>query len=136
MPDRPGVAGRIFKALAEAAISVDMIVQNVSRGTTPLTDLSFTVDKPDLPKARKAIEAIQTEVGFQGVSTDENIGKLSLVGVGMKTHAGVAAKMFETLAAEGINIGMISTSEIKISVLVDLAKGEQALRAVHGSFLG
>ncbi|MGB7219406.1 MAG: aspartate kinase [Vicinamibacterales bacterium] len=137
VPDRPGVAGRVFKSLADAAISVDMIVQNVSHGTsTPLTDLSFTVDKPDLPKARAAIEALKAEIGFQAVSTDENIGKLSLVGVGMKTHAGVAAKMFETLAAEGINIGMISTSEIKISVLVELAKGEQALRAVHKAFLG
>ena len=137
VPDRPGVAARVFKSLAEAAISVDMIVQNVSHGSSqPLTDLSFTVDKPDLPKARAVIEALQADVGFQEVSTDENIGKLSLVGVGMRTHSGVAAKMFETLAAEGINIGMISTSEIKISVLVEAAKGEQALRAVHGAFLG
>jgi aspartate kinase len=137
VPDRPGVAGRVFTALANAAISVDMIVQNVSHGTsTRLTDLSFTVDKPDVAKARAAIEPLKTEIGFEAVSVDENIGKLSLVGVGMRTHAGVAAKMFETLAREGINIGMISTSEIKISVLVDLAKAEQALRAVHAAFLG
>src|SRR5260221_14246820 len=108
-----------------------MIVQNVSHGTsTPLTDLSFTVDKPDLPKARKVIEALKDEIGFQAVSADENIGKLSLVGVGLRTHAGVAATMFETLVAEAINIGVISTSEIKISVLTDPANGEQALRAV------
>jgi aspartate kinase len=137
VPDRPGVAARVFKALAERAIVVDMIVQNVSHGTaTPLTDLSFTVDKTDLAKARSVIETVKPDVAFQDVSIDENIGKLSLVGVGMRSHSGVAAKMFETLASEGINIGMISTSEIKISVLIDLAKGEQALRAVHRAFLG
>jgi aspartate kinase len=137
VPDRPGVAARVFKALAETAIIVDMIVQNVSHGTSmPLTDLSFTVDKPDLPKAKVVIDSLKEQVGYQEVSTDENIGKLSLVGVGMRSHSGVAAKMFETLANEGINIVMISTSEIKISVLIELASGEQALRAVHRAFLG
>jgi aspartate kinase len=137
VPDRPGVAGRVFSALAKAAISVDMIVQNVSHGSSrPLTDLSFTVDKPDVGKARAVIEPLKGDIGFAEFSVDENIGKLSLVGVGMRTHAGVAAKMFETLAQEQINIGMISTSEIKISVLVELAKAEQALRAVHRVFLG
>ena len=137
VPDRPGVAARVFKALADAAISVDMIVQNVSHGaSTRLTDLSFTVDKPDLPKARATIEGLKADVGYQDITSDENIGKLSLVGVGMRSHAGVAAKMFETLASEGINIEMISTSEIKISVLIELAKGDQALRAVHKAFLG
>ena len=137
VPDRPGVAARVFNALADKAISVDMIVQNVSHGTaTPLTDLSFTVDKPDLAKARTAIEGLQADVGFQEVTTDENVCTLSIVGVGMRSHSGVAAKMFEALAKEGINIGMISTSEIKISVLLELAKGEQALRAVHAAFLG
>ena len=137
VPDRPGVAARVFNALAAAAISVDMIVQNASHGSgTPLTDLSFTVDKPDLQKACATIDRIKAEVGFQEIATDENIGKLSLVGVGMRSHSGVAAKMFETLANEGINIEMISTSEIKISVLVELSKGEQALRAVHEAFLG
>jgi aspartate kinase len=137
VPDRPGVAARVFQALAAGAISVDMIVQNVSHGSsTPLTDLSFTVDKPDVQKARATIESLKADIGFQGATVDENIGKLSLVGVGMKSHSGVAAKMFATLASEGINIEMISTSEIKISVLVELAKGEQALRAVHAAFLG
>jgi aspartate kinase len=137
VPDRPGVAAQVFKALAAAAISVDMIVQNISHGSdTPLTDLSFTVDKPDVAKARRAIESIKGEVGYQEIAVDERIGKLSLVGVGMRTHSGVAAKMFETLAREGINIEMISTSEIKISVLIELSKGEQAVRAVHEAFLG
>ena len=137
VPDRPGVAAKVFKSLAAGAISVDMIVQNISHGSdTPLTDLSFTVDKPDVAKARGAIDSLKADVGFLDVTVDENIGKLSLVGVGMRTHSGVAAKMFETLAREGINIEMISTSEIKISVLVELSQGEQALRAVHEAFLG
>jgi aspartate kinase len=136
VPDRPGVAARVFNALASGAISVDMIVQNVSHGSgTPLTDLSFTVDKPDVQKARAAIDVLKADVGFQDVAVDESIGKLSLVGVGMRSHSGVAAKMFEALSKESINIEMISTSEIKISVLVELSKGEQALRAVHAAFL-
>jgi aspartate kinase len=137
VPDQPGIAAKVFKALAGGAISVDMIVQNISHGAErPLTDLSFTVDKPDVAKARAAIEGLKAEVGFQDVTIDENIGKLSLVGVGMRTHSGVAAKMFDTLAREGVNIEMISTSEIKISVLIKLEQGEQALRAVHEAFLG
>ena len=137
VPDRPGVAARVFRALADNAISVDMIVQNVSHGaSTPLTDMSFTLDKTDLAKARAAIDGLKADVAYQEVDSDEGIAKLSLVGVGMKSHSGVAAKMFETLAEEGINILMISTSEIKISVLIELAKGDQAVRAVHRAFLG
>lgn len=137
VPDKPGVAARVFRALADAAISVDVIVQNVGHDPAmPLTDLSFTVDKPDLAKSRDVIEGLKQEVGFREVTSDENIGKLSIVGVGMRSHAGVAARMFETLASEGINIGMISTSEIKVSVVIDLAQGEQALRAVHRAFIG
>lgn len=137
VPDKPGVAARIFKALADGAINVDMIVQNVSHGSgAPATDLSFTADKADLLKARKVIEGLQKDVGYREVLADEGIGKLSIVGVGMRSHSGVAAKVFETLAKEGINIGMISTSEIKISVVIDVAKGEQAMRAVHDAFLG
>ena len=136
-PDRPGIAARIFEALADAAINVDMIVQNVSHGTgMPATDLSFTIDKADLLKAQKVIDSLKPEVGFAEVNSDEKIGKLSIVGVGMRSHSGVAAKVFEVLAKEGVNIGMISTSEIKISVVIDLAKGEQAMRAVHTAFLG
>ena len=135
VPDKPGQAARIFKSLADAAISVDMIVQNVSHGTAA-TDISFTVDKPDLLKAQKVIAGLKSDVAYKDLSVDESIGKLSIVGVGMKSHSGVAAKMFETLAKESVNIGMISTSEIKISVVIELAKGEQAVRAVHKAFLG
>jgi aspartate kinase len=137
VPDKPGVAARIFKALGDAAINVDMIVQNISHGAgSPSTDLSFTVDKPDLAKALKAINELKGEIAFADVISTEDIGKLSIVGVGMKSHSGVAGKMFEILAHQGVNIEMISTSEIKISVVVDLAKGEQAMRAVHAAFLG
>jgi aspartate kinase len=102
----------------------------------PATDLSFTVDKPDLLKAQKVIDGLKPEVGFGQVIATDKIAKLSIVGVGMKSHTGVAGKMFDTLAREGINIDMISTSEIKISVVVDLTKGEQAMKAVHAAFLG
>jgi len=137
VPDKPGVAARIFKALGDAAINVDMIVQNISHGAgTPATDLSFTVDKADLLKAQRVIDGLQTEVAFGEVIATEKIGKLSIVGVGMRSHSGIAARMFETLATEDINIEMISTSEIKISVVIDLEKSEQAMRAVHAAFLG
>ncbi len=135
VPDRPGMAARIFKALANSAVNVDMIIQNVHAGSQPTSDLSFTVDKPDLLKARKVIDALAQEVGIREVVADENIGKLSIVGVGMKSHSGVAAKMFEVLAEEGVNIDMISTSEIKISVVIELSKGEIATRAIHRAFL-
>ena len=137
VPDKPGVAARIFKAIGDAAINVDMIVQNISHGAgVPATDLSFTVDKPDLLKAQKVIDGLKKDIGFGGVIAAEQIAKLSLVGVGMKSHTGVAGKMFETLASSGVNIQMISTSEIKISVIIDLAKGEQAMKAIHAAFLG
>ena len=139
VPDKPGVAARIFKVLGDATVNVDMIVQNISHGTPDkvgTTDLSFTVDKPDLLKAQKVIDGLKKELGFRDVLTTEKIGKLSIVGVGMKSHTGVAAKLFETLAKEGVNIDMISTSEIKISVVIDLAKGEAAMKAVHAAFIG
>jgi aspartate kinase len=136
VPDKPGVAARIFKALGDAAVNVDMIVQNISHGSgTPATDLSFTTDKPDLAKAQKVINDLKPAIGFGDVIATENIGKLSIVGVGMKSHSGVAGKMFEILANEGVNIEMISTSEIKISVVIDLTKGEHAMKAVHAAFL-
>jgi aspartate kinase len=136
VPDKPGVAARIFKALGDANLNVDMIVQTASHGGVAATDISFTLDKPDLPRARKVLESVRAEAGIKEVVADENIGKLSIVGVGMRSHSGVAAKMFETLANEGVNIQMISTSEIKISVVVDLGKGEAAMKAVHAVFLG
>jgi aspartate kinase len=130
------VAAHIFKAIADANINVDMIVQNVSHTPdAPATDLSFTVDKPDLLKATKVIDGLKSAVGFREALADEKIGKLSIVGVGMRSHPGVAAKMFETLALAGINIDMISTSEIKISVILDVTRAEQAMRAVHDAFL-
>jgi len=137
VPDKPGVAARVFKAIGDANVNVDMIVQNISHGSgKPATDLSFTVDKPDLLKAQKVIEGLKKDIGFAQVIATENIGKLSIVGVGMKSHSGIAGKMFDTLAREGVNIDMISTSEIKISVVIDLAKGEHAMKAVHAAFLG
>jgi aspartate kinase len=137
VPDKPGVAAKIFKALGDATVNVDMIIQNISHGTgTPATDISFTVEKADLLKAQKVIDGLKKEIGLRDVITAEKIGKLSIVGVGMKSHTGVAGKLFETLAKEGVNIGMISTSEIKISVVIDLAKGEQAVKAVHAVFIG
>lgn len=137
VPDRPGMAARIFKALGDATINVDMIVQNISHGSgTPATDVSFTVDKPELLKAMKVIDGLKAELNIREVIANESIGKLSIVGVGMKSHTGVAGKMFDVLAKEGVNIDMISTSEIKISVVIDLAKGEAAMRAVHAAFIG
>src|SRR3954451_25211502 len=136
VPDKPGVAARIFKALGEAAINIDMIVQTASHGAgTPATDISFTMDKADLLKAQKVLEGIKTDTGYREVISDEKIGKLSIVGVGMRSHSGVAAKMFEALANANVNIDMISTSEIKISVVIDVTKGEHAVKAVHEAFL-
>jgi aspartate kinase len=135
VPDRPGVAAHVFRTIADANINVDMIVQNISHNATaPATDLSFTVDKPDLLKAQKIIETLKDKIGFHQVIADERIGKLSIVGVGMRSHPGIAARMFEALADAGVNIGMISTSEIKVSVVIDLAKAEEAMRAVHAAF--
>jgi aspartate kinase len=137
VPDKPGVAAKIFKALGDATVNVDMIVQNISHGSgVPATDLTFTTDKPDLLKAQKVIEGLKKEVGYKDLIVAEKIGKLSIVGVGMKSHTGVAGKLFETLAQAGVNIDMISTSEIKISVVIDLAKGEAATKAVHAAFIG
>jgi aspartate kinase len=137
VPDKPGVAARIFRALGDAAINVDMIVQTASHGAgAPATDISFTMDKADLLKAGKVLDGLKSEAGYREVIADEKIGKLSIVGVGMRTHSGVAAKMFEALALAGVNIDMISTSEIKISVVIGVAKGEQATKAVHAAFFG
>jgi aspartate kinase len=137
VPDQPGAASRIFKAVALLNINVDMIVQTSSHGTgAQTTDISFTLDKPDLARALKTLEGLRREIGFTEIVADEEIGKLSIVGVGMRSHSGVAAKMFDTLASHGINIHMISTSEIKISVVIDLERGEEAVRVVHDAFLG
>jgi aspartate kinase len=137
VPDKPGVAARIFRALGDGAINIDMIVQTASHGAgAPATDISFTLDKPDLLKARKVLDGIKPDAGFREVIADEKIGKLSIVGVGMRSHSGVAAKMFGALAQAGVNIHMISTSEIKLSVVIDVAKGEAAMKSVHAAFFG
>ena len=136
VPDKPGFAARIFKALGDSSINIDMIVQTASHGAgEPATDISFTMDKPDLLKARQVLDKIQSQIGYREVIAEEQIGKLSIVGVGMRSHSGVAARMFEALANAGINIHMISTSEIKISVVIDIAKGDEATKALHAAFL-
>lgn len=139
VPDQPGRAARIFRSLGDATINVDMIVQSASHGdagSSRATDISFTVDKPDLLKARKVLDGLKPELGFRDILTEEGIGKVSIVGVGMRSHTGIAGRMFEVLGTQGINIDMISTSEIKISVVVQLAQGEQAVRALHSAFFG
>lgn len=132
VPDRPGAASRIFKALAKKEINVDMIVQNISR--TRKTDISFTVDQHEVRDAQEALRKIQREVGFQKVTQNFDIAKVAVVGIGMRSHSGVAATTFEALAHEGINIEMISTSEIKISCVVKKSDGEKALKVLHKVF--
>ena len=132
VPDKPGVAYQILGPVADANIDVDMIVQNVGHDGT--TDFSFTVAKNDLKKVMEILERVKNDLGARQVIGDKSVCKVSLVGVGMRSHPGVAAKMFRTLAEEGINIQMISTSEIKISVLFDEKYLELAVRALHKAF--
>jgi aspartate kinase len=134
VPDRPGLAAQIFGPIADAHIVVDMIIQNASEDGT--TDLTFTVSKTDHKKALSIVEQTLPALKAKGVRVDTDIAKISVVGVGMRTHAGVAAKMFEVLAREGINIEMISTSEIKISVVIDAKYTELAVRVLHDAFIG
>jgi len=134
VPDQPGLAARIFGPIADAHIVVDMIIQNASEDGT--TDLTFTVSKADHKKALRIMEKTLPEVHAKGIKVDTEIAKVSVVGVGMRTHAGVAAKMFQVLAAESINIEMISTSEIKISVVIDAKYSELAVRVLHDAFIG
>lgn len=131
--DRPGVAAAIFGPLAEANINVDMIVQSVSRDGVH-ANMTFTVGKADLPRALAVLEGARDEVGFEQVSADSDIVKISVIGVGMRSHAGIAHKMFATLAAKGINIHAISTSEIKVSVLIGEEYTELALRTLHTAY--
>nr|WP_198425835.1 aspartate kinase [Microbacterium ureisolvens] len=134
VPDVPGKAAEIFKVVAKSGANVDMIVQNVSAATTGRTDISFTLPKTDAATALKALAGDQAEIGFQNLVHDDQIGKLSVVGAGMRTHSGVSATLFEALSVAGINIEMISTSEIRISVVVrgdDLA---EAARVVHTAY--
>ncbi len=131
--DKPGVAASIFGPLADAAINVDMIVQNVAENG-PTTDLTFTVGRADLDRAVAVLDKARANIGFAKLLTDDSVAKVSVIGVGMRTHAGVAKTMFETLAAKGINIKVITTSEIKVSVLIDTQYTELALRALHTAY--
>jgi aspartate kinase len=132
VPDQPGIAAKVFKPLSDASIVVDLILQNVS--AEGHTDLTFTVPKADLKRAVELVNKAVPTLGAAGVKTDDSIAKVSVVGVGMRSHAGVAQKMFELLANEGINIVMISTSEIKISVVVEAKYAELAVRVLHDGF--
>ena len=132
VPDRPGIAARIFGPVAQANIVVDMIIQNVSQAS--LTDISFTVPRADLGKAVSLVQRVAKEIDAKSVAVTEAIAKVSLVGVGMRSHSGVAARMFEVFSREGVNIMMISTSEIKISCVIDEKYLELAMRALHAAF--
>jgi len=132
VPDRPGIAAQVFGAVAAHNIVVDMIVQNISRDG--YTDLSFTLPRGDYPRAKSAIEEIAGKVGAAGVAADERVAKVSIVGVGMRSHSGVASRMFGALAKENINIQMISTSEIATSCVIEDKYAELAVRTLHDTF--
>jgi aspartate kinase len=132
VPDRPGIAAKVFGSLAAESINVDMIVQNVSEDGR--TDQTFTLPKDDLPRSEETLGRIAAEIGAEGWTAEPEVGKVSLVGAGMRSHPGVAAKMFQTLAEAGINIEMISTSSIRISVVVEAAEVHRAVRLIHAAF--
>ena len=132
VPDRPGTAARIFTALAATNVILDMIVQSDSVGDT--NDISFTLNKDELPKAQAALNSVMKEIGAKDIVTEEGIAKLSIVGIGMRSHSGVAARLFEAMAAGGINIQLISTSEIKTAVIIDEAKINDAAQLAHEAF--
>jgi aspartate kinase len=132
VPDKPGVAARVFKTLADRNINVDMIIQNKTK--THYTDLTFTVFKSELKKATDGVKTAVKQVGAKGFDCDQNIAKISVVGVGMRSHSGVASKMFDVLAEARVNIQMISTSEIKISCVIDLKSGKKAVQVLHKAF--
>src|SRR5208283_2795873 len=134
VPDRVGEAARIFKAIAEAGINIDMIVQNVSAVATGRTDISFTVPRADGQAAMSALRQLQSAIGFESLLYDDRIGKVSLIGAGMRSHPGVTATFFGALAEAGVNIEMISTSEIRISVVVDQKDVDEAVKATHKAF--
>ena len=134
VPDRTGVAARIFQAVADADINIDMIVQNVSAAATGLTDISFTLPKTEGQKATTILQKLQGEIGFQSIQFDDQIGKLSLIGAGMRSHPGVTATFFAAMADAGVNIEMISTSEIRISIVCRVSDLDNAVRAAHTAF--
>ena len=132
VPDKPGVAADIFAKLADKGVNVDMIIQNI--GADGFTDLSFTVSTEDIEKTSSLSELIKADAGAQEVICDEDIAKVSVVGVGMRSHAGVAMKLFKVLAEKNINIEMISTSEIKVSVVIAQDRVQEAVKALHEAF--
>ena len=134
VPDRPGEAAAIFTALADAGINIDMIVQNVSAATTGRTDVTFTCPQGMAAKAMAALEAVRSDIGFEQLAFDEEIAKVSLVGAGMRSHPGVSATFFSALANAGVNVEMISTSEIRISVVTRASAAAEAVRALHTAF--
>jgi len=134
VPDKVGEAARIFEALAAAEVNIDMVVQNISAAATARTDISFTLPRGDGQTAMTALARIQDEVGYDKLLYDDQIGKISLIGAGMRSHPGVTATFFAALASAGVNIEMISTSEIRISVIVDEAQVDEAVRATHTAF--
>jgi len=134
VPDKPGQAARIFRAVAEAEINIDMIVQNVSVAATARTDISFTLPKADGPAGMAALQKVQAEVGFESLLYDDHVGKVSLIGAGMRSHPGVSARFFGALADAGVNVELISTSEIRISVLVRDTDLDLAVQSVHDAF--
>ncbi|MBB2986392.1 aspartate kinase [Terracoccus luteus] len=134
VPDRVGVAAKIFGAIAESGINIDMIVQNVSAAATAKTDISFTLPQADGARGMQVLQAIRDEVGYEDLRLDDKIGKIALVGAGMKSHPGVSAKFFGALAEAGINIEMISTSEIRVSAVTRAEQLDDAVRAVHTAF--
>ena len=134
VPDRAGVAARIFQSIADADINIDMIVQNVSAAATGLTDISFTLPRTDGSKATSIVQKLQGEIGFQSIQYDDQIGKLSLIGAGMRSHPGVTATFFAAMADAGVNIEMISTSEIRISIVCRQSDLDRAVKAAHTAF--
>jgi aspartate kinase len=134
VPDKPGEAAAIFRALAEAQVNIDMIVQNVSAAATGLTDISFTLPRGEGQTAMTALARLQADVGYDRLQYDDSVGKVSIVGAGMSSAPGISARFFESLSDAGINIEMISTSEIRVSVIVAEAQVNDAVNAAHAAF--
>lgn len=137
IPDLPGKAAELFNVVAEAGANIDMIVQNTATGVDvadKVSDISFTLPKGDSAKVVSALEASRPSLGYRELEVDHEIGKISVVGAGMRTHSGVSATLFNALAKAGINIEMISTSEIRISVVTDITEADDAARAIHTAF--
>lgn len=134
VPDKPGEAAAIFRAVADASLNIDMIVQNVSAAATGLTDISFTLPRGEGQTAMTVLDKLKNDVGFQQLQYDDSVGKVSIIGAGMSTSPGISARFFEALSEAGVNIEMISTSEIRVSVVVAEAQVQAAVQAAHAAF--